>query len=114
MTDTVKLKLTRPIEAHGEKFAELDSTRSRARTSWRRDCRSPSRSGPGLGSITKFDAVAIGKLISQSARIPPSSVGRLTPEDFSKAMGITLGFFGGAGPAMSVGPTSGSPASSTT
>ncbi len=85
-----KLKLIKPIEAHDEMLAELEF-----RLPTGRDiaaCGYPFQIVFQTG-VSVFDPEAISKYISALAGIPRPSVDRMAVLDWSRAMGVVLGFF---------------------
>lgn len=82
----VKLKLSRPIEAHGETH---DAIVIREPTV--KDLR---RCGYPVTGKAEIVPDAAAKLISVCAGIPPSSVDSMSPKDFTEAIGVLGGFLG--------------------
>lgn len=90
---SVTVKLAVPIEAHGETLTELV-----LREPTGKDIRvngMPFRFHAEDGSIIT-DAAAVHRYIAALAAVPPSTVDRLAPSDWSAAMAAVLGFFGAA------------------
>ncbi len=90
---SVTVKLAVPIEAHGETLSELTM-----REPVGKDIRingMPFRFHAEDGSIIT-DAAAVHRYIAALAAVPPSTVDRLAPSDWSAAMAAVLGFFGAA------------------
>ena len=46
----------------------------------------------------KVDSVGMAKLAARLANVPPSTIKRLTIQDFQKVVGVVMGFFGRSGP----------------
>lgn len=88
---SVTVKLTAPIEAHGDTLSELTLRRPNGK-----DIRltgMPFRMSSSDESIIT-DAAVVHRYIANLAGIPPSAVDKLSPVDFFAAMGAVLGFFG--------------------
>ena len=89
----VRIPLSTPIEAHGETLSEITLREPTGRDL--RLCGLPYRISMETGEAT-IDASAMAKMISALAAVPPSTVDRLSAEDWQAAMGAVLGFFGKA------------------
>ena len=88
---TVTVTLSKPIEAHGETLAELT-----LREPSGKDIRTfgmPYRIGAEDGSVI-IDAAAMHRYIAGLAAVPPSTVDKMPPADWSAAMAAVMGFFG--------------------
>lgn len=87
MTESYTMKLTRPIEAHGEELTELQI----------RDPDAAALKGvmAAIGPDgLKFDVGDVLKIIAAGAGIPPSSAEKMSMKDvLTNTKGI-LGFFG--------------------
>lgn len=46
----------------------------------------------------KVDSAVIAKLAARLANVPPSTIKRLTIQDFQEVVGVIMGFFGQSGP----------------
>lgn len=88
MADTVTLKLTKPIEAHGETLTEL--VLRPPTVAELRQCGSPVRMGQAGSWIPEFEPCA--QLISQICAIPSPSVNNLATGDFTRAAIEIVGF----------------------
>lgn len=93
------MKLSRPIQAHGETLTELtlrEPTGKDIRTAGAPYKMEFTASG---GQLMHIDTEAVARLISALAGIPPSSVDQLTAKDFNAAQAEVISFFGDAVPA---------------
>lgn len=91
----VTVRLAVPIEAHGETLTELvlrEPTGKDIRISGM-----PFRFHAEDGTIVT-DTASVHRYIASLAAVPPSTVDRLAPGDWSAAMAVVLGFFGAAAP----------------
>ncbi|MGB8364927.1 MAG: phage tail assembly protein [Rhizomicrobium sp.] len=95
---TVKITLTKPIEAHGQKVSELELREPNGGDI--AECGLPFEMAVGTNgqSTGKVDGAAVLRYISVLANIPPSSAKMLAPRDFMTALGEVLGFFGESSP----------------
>lgn len=85
----MNIKLTKPIDAHGEQITALTLREPVAEDVM--VCGYPLTIGDAEATP---NAAAIGKLIARLGGIPPSSVKAMHMADFNKAMGVILSFFG--------------------
>lgn len=97
MTDTNKtiVKLTKPVQAHGETISELkirEPTGDDVIAAGYPFIFVVSANG---GQGTEMQTKNIQKLISRCAAVPDSTVSALSVRDFNEAMTVILGFFGG-------------------
>lgn len=90
--EKVKIKLAKPIQAHGEEKFELEFRAPVGKDI--RDNGFPFNMDAQEG--LHFDAKAVAKYIERLAGIPPSSVDAMSPVDFQACLGVIMGFFGGA------------------
>lgn len=90
---SLTLPLARPVEAHGETVAALTLREPTGKDL--RQCGLPYRISMETGEAT-IDAPAMAKMIAALAAVPPSTVDRLSAEDWQAAMAAVLGFFGQA------------------
>jgi len=97
---TIELKLSQPIQAHGETVEVLKFRPPRGKDlrvaglifDTSADPTDPSR------TLTRFNLQAVANLICTLAGIPMSSVDALSAGDFTAAMGVIAGFFGDGTP----------------
>lgn len=85
------VKLTTPIDAHGETLSELTLRKPNGK-----DIRingMPFRMNSSDESIIT-DSAVVHRYIASLAGIPPSAVDRLSPPDWVSAMSTVLDFFG--------------------
>lgn len=108
---TVKVTLSKPIQAHGETIAEL-SLRPPNGGDIRRTG-APFRVDTLADGTERadFNTSAMAALIVRLANIPPNSVDELDARDFIRLMNVIAGFFGEASPEKSSTDTSSSPGS---
>ena len=94
MTDPVTITLSRPVQAHGEEITKLEIREPLGVDI--RLCGLPFSLAPGTaggdGEVQIREA-AITKYISRLAKVPPTTVDQLAPNDWMTAMGAVLGFF---------------------
>lgn len=89
---TVSLKLTTPIQAHGETVNTLEFRAPNGKDL--AECGLPFTTESEGGRATmKPDTRSVSKLISSLAAIPDSSVGMLSGLDYLSAMGVVMDFF---------------------
>lgn len=101
----VTLKLSRPIEAHGEQYAELVICKPNGHDLFQAGYPFKIETSPGGATVQVIDPGAVRKMISRLAKIPVSSVDQLDIGDWTAAMGTVMSFFGTA-PAASSKPIS--------
>ena len=93
------IKLTKPIEAHGETLNELKLRELNTEDIMR--CGYPMTiKGAGDNAEIVLQPDIAAKYISRLAGIPESSVKALAPVDFNSVMMAVVGFFGESGVAM--------------
>lgn len=90
-TETVKLRLRKPVDAYGESVSELVLRRPTVKEL--RQCGAPYRIGNGG---VQWDYDACYKLIIALGGMPSSTVDDLDPADFDDAAAILVGFTKGA------------------
>ena len=113
MSERITVKLSQPIEAHGEKLEELKLREPKGRDMIR--CGIPYEiEQRDTGPVSRAVMGSVANYISVLAEIPPSSVAEMCVEDFSRAMVVVMGFFQEPSPAKSGSASSGSPGSSAT
>ena len=86
-----RVRLTTPIEAHGDMITELTLRKPNGKDI--RVTGMPFRMGVSDESIIT-DAAVVHRYIANLGGIPPSAVDKLSPVDFCTAMEVVLGFFG--------------------
>lgn len=100
MNEPTKLKLSKPITAHGEKCFEL--TFREPTGSDIIECGYPFTTEiSGASPIRHINMRIIGLYISTLAEIPMVNVGQLSTIDMMRAMGIVIGFFSDSGASQS-------------
>lgn len=87
----VTVKLSAPIEAHGETLQELTLREPNGKDL--RTIGMPYRIGAEDGSIT-VDAGVVARHISALAGVPLSAVDKMPAGDWGAALSAVLGFFG--------------------
>jgi hypothetical protein len=85
------ITLTKPIQAHGETVTDLAFREPNANDIIK--CGFPFRVE---GSARVFDAGAISAYMADLCGIPKSSVGQMSPLDWTRGMGVVMGFFADA------------------
>jgi hypothetical protein len=93
MTNSVKITLTKPIQAHGQEVKEL-TLRPPTGGDIRR-CGMPYRlvSKTDGGNATEFDTDVVAKYVVALAGVPAPSVDALTPTDFQSCINEVMNFF---------------------
>lgn len=91
---SVTLPLSKPIEAHGRQYEELELREPTGADL--AACGFPFKFtlGDGGNQTVSPDAAVIAALISRLGNIPPGSVGQLSVADWAACMGAVFGFFG--------------------
>ena len=90
------VKLSRPIQAHGEEVSEItlrEPTADDVMQIGSPQLLVPSADGESAG--VEIRAKVIGQYITRLASIPPSSVKALPIVDFMQCQQVIMGFFGG-------------------
>lgn len=90
---SMKHKLRKPIQAHGEEIEQLDMREPTGADI--RELGLPYRINPEDSTII-VDARVVAKYISSLGAIPSSSVDQLSGSDFSALSMAVVGFFGNA------------------
>lgn len=90
-TDRIPLKLSKPIDAHGQPVTELGFREPTAGDI--AACGHPLIIG-GDGETFQFDGEATVKLIARLADIPPSAAQKMSLRDYQAAAMLITGFFG--------------------
>ena len=94
MSDPIKLKLSKPIMAHGEQVDELEFraplTKDIIEIGLPTLIIPDSEGGGGI----EIRQPIVAKYISRLAAIPKGSVESLEISDFANASGVVMGFFG--------------------
>lgn len=109
MSETQTLKLTKPIQAHGQTISELTFRELTGDDLMKAGSYPVRFTTEGGNTVRTFDAQAISTLISRLAQVPPSSVGQMRAADWSVAMGIVLAFLADSTPDSSSTDISSSP-----
>lgn len=98
---SIKLKLSKPIEAHGNQIDEIELREPLGKDV--RKCGLPftvvQRESGAVGP--EYNTEAAAKMISELSGIPPSSVDKMSAADFTAAMDALFGFFGPSPPQTS-------------
>lgn len=89
----MKIKLTKPIKAHGEEVTELELKEPTGRDV--QDIGFPYLIlMTGDDQALQVQVKTVGKYVSKLAGIPPSSVDQLSAGDLSTLTGAVMSFFG--------------------
>jgi hypothetical protein len=86
------VRLSKPIEAHGNTLSELKLREPTGRDL--RTCGVPYRLG--ADESMQIEASVMHRMIAQLAQVPPSAVDQLSASDWQEAATVVLGFFGPA------------------
>lgn len=101
-SEPAKVRLHRPIRAHGEELQELTLREPSGKDL--RLCGMPYRVTQGEEVV--IDSAVMARLIVSLAAVPMSSVDQLSAADFQEVTGVVMGFFQQAPTAVSAPPTS--------
>ena len=97
---TTTIKLSSPVEAHGEKLSEL-TFRNPAGADLAK-CGFPFRFSSRNGETAReIDTVAMSAMIARLTSVPPSSVDAMAASDWMEAMGVVTDFLGDSAPMSS-------------
>lgn len=110
---TVELKLTVPIQAHGETVSVLQFRPMAAKHLRHAGYPFIFRMAADNKTEKVIDTSVVCLLIADLAQIPDSSVDLMAPPDWTEAMGIVLDFFAAATPAKPLPSPGTLPSSST-
>lgn len=109
MADLHKLKLRKPINAHGELISEITLKEPTGADIIACGIPFKLKSGGGDGEI-EISSKAIGQYIVRLADIPQSAVSQMAATDFMQVMNEVMAFFGEAdetpAPSSQISPTS--------
>jgi hypothetical protein len=90
----MKVQFKKPILAHGEEVSEIELREPTGKDVMELGFPYLVIISDGDDQAIEVRAKVVGKYVSRLAGIPPSSLEKVSPEDFSMLMGVVLGFFG--------------------
>jgi hypothetical protein len=90
----MKIKFSNPIMAHGEEVLEIELREPTGKDVMELGFPYLIIVSDGEDQAIEVRPKVVGKYVARLGGIPPSSLDKVCPQDFSMLMGVVLGFFG--------------------